>query len=94
MYDKGEPDDYALQLAYAWARWNCRRELTADGTALDVERIEAALTRARQVMTRHQTARSCFSAATKKIEEGAGHVVALVDEVRGALSELWDELSR
>jgi hypothetical protein len=94
VYDKDEPDDYALQLAYAWARWNCRRELTADGTALDVERIEAALARARQALTRHQSARSCFSAATKKIEEGAGHVVSLVDEVRGALAELWDELNK
>jgi hypothetical protein len=93
VYDKDDPNDDALQLAYAWARWICRRELTADGAALDVGRIEAALTRARQALARQQAARSCFTAATKKIGEGAGHVTALVDEVRSALTELWDELN-
>jgi hypothetical protein len=93
VYDKDDPDDNALQLAYAWARWICRRELTADGAALDVGRIEAALTRGRQALARQQAARSCFTAATKKIDEGAGHVTALVDEVRSALTELWDELN-
>jgi hypothetical protein len=92
VYDKDDPDDNALQLAYAWARWICCRELTADGAALDVGRIEAALTRGRQALARQQAARSCFTAATKKIDEGAGHVTALVDEVRSALTELWDEL--
>ncbi|MGH9918528.1 MAG: hypothetical protein ACRD6W_06645, partial [Nitrososphaerales archaeon] len=70
-----------------------RRELTADGAALDVGRIEAALTRARQALTRHQSARSCFSVAAKKIDEGTGHVGVLVEEVRSALSDLWEELS-
>ena len=90
VYDKDDPDDDALQLAYAWARWVCRRELTAEGGSLDVGRIEAALTRARQALQKHQTARSCFTAATKKIEEGSGHVTSMVGEVRAALSELWD----
>ena len=93
-YDKDDPDDNALRLAYAWARWVCRRELTADGAALDVARIEAALMRARQALQRYQAARGCFTAATKKIDEGAGHISVLVDEVRGALSELWEELNR
>jgi hypothetical protein len=93
VYDKDDPDDNALQVAYAWARWICCRELTADGAALDVGRIEAALTRGRQALARQQAARSCFTAATKKIDEGAGHVTALVDEVRSALTELWDELN-
>ena len=93
VYDKDDPDNNALQLAYAWARWICRRELTADGAGLDVGRIEAALTRARQALAKQQAARSCFTAVTKKIDEGAGHVTALVDEVRSALTELWDELN-
>jgi hypothetical protein len=94
VYDKEQPDEDGLHLAYAWARWVCRRELTADGTTLDVGRIEAALTRARQALQRHQAARSCFTAATRKIDEGAGHVTALIEEVRAAISELWDELNR
>jgi hypothetical protein len=94
VYDKQCPDDDALQLAYAWARWVTRRGLATDAAAVDIGRVEAALTKARQALQRHQTARSCFSAARNKIDEGAGHVSALVDDVRAALSELWDELKR
>jgi hypothetical protein len=94
VYDKSQADPEALQLAYAWARWVCRRELSADGAALNVGQIEAALTRARQALQRHQAAKSCFSAATKKIDEGASHVAGLVDEVRSAMTDLWEELNR
>jgi len=94
VYDKDAPDGSALQLAYAWARWTCRRDLTADKTTLDTGRIEAALTRARQALARHQAARSCFTAATKKIDEGVGHVAALTEEVHAALAELADELTK
>lgn len=94
VYDKDDPDDNALQLAYAWARWFSRRDLTTDGSSLDVGRIEAALTRARQALAKQQAARSCFTAATKKIEEGTGHVTALVDEVRAALTDLWDQINQ
>jgi hypothetical protein len=39
-------------------------------------------------------ARSCFSIATKKIDEGAGHMTTLVEEIRAALAELSEELNR
>jgi hypothetical protein len=94
VYDKDEPDDNALKLAYTWARWICRRDLTADTTAIDAGRIEASLTRARQALARQQAARSCFTAATKKINEGASHLSALVDEVHDALAELSEELNK
>jgi hypothetical protein len=58
-----------------------------------VDRIEAALTKARQALQRHQSARACFSAATKKIDEGSAHVGSLVEEVRTAMSELWEGLN-
>jgi hypothetical protein len=93
VYDKEDPEEQALQLAYAWARWMCRRDLTSDANDLDIGRVEAALTKARQALLRHQSARSCFSAATKKIEEGTTHVSSLVEEVREAIAELWDELN-
>jgi hypothetical protein len=92
VYDKDDPDDGALQLAYAWARWICRRDLTGGDKSLDAGRIEAALTCARQALQRQQAARSCFTAAAKKISEGSGHVDNLVDEVRASLAELWDAL--
>ena len=93
VYDKDDPDKLALQLAYAWARWICRRELTTDGAALDTRRIEAALTRASQALGKKQSALSCLTAAKNKIDEGTGHVTALVDEVRSALEELRDALN-
>jgi hypothetical protein len=94
VYDKDDPDDNALKLAYAWARWVCRRDLTADSTAIDVGRVEGCLNRARQALARQQSARSCFTAAAKKINEGAGHLTALVDEVHDALAELSEELNK
>jgi hypothetical protein len=93
VYNKEAPDEDALQLAYAWARWLCRRDLTAQGDSIDVARIEAALLRARQALARQQSARSCFTTATKKIHEGAEHVSALVEDVQAALADLWDELN-
>lgn len=93
VYDKEDPDENALQLAYTWARWVCRRELTADATAVDMGRVEALLKRSRQALARQQAARACFTTAVKKIDEGTGHVTTLVEEVRAALSELWDELN-
>jgi hypothetical protein len=93
VYDKDEPDQNALRLAYTWARWICRRDLTADGTAIDVGRVEAALTRARQALAREQSARRCFSAATKKINEGTDHLTGLIDEVYAALEELSEALN-
>jgi len=93
VYDKEAPDDSALQLAYAWARWVCRRDLTTDGAAIDAVRVEAAFTRARQALARQQSARSCFTSAIKKIDEGASHVADLVDELRVALAQLSEELN-
>jgi hypothetical protein len=94
VYDKDEPDNNALQLAYAWARWVCRRDLTTDGSAIDVGRVEACLTKASQALARQVSARSCFTAATKKIDEGVNHLTALVGEVRDALTELSEELNK
>ena len=93
-YDKDDPDDDALQLVYAWARWVCRRELTADGAALDVGRIEAALMRARQALQKHQAARSCFTAATKKSTKVQATSLLSSRRYWGALSEPWEELNR
>jgi hypothetical protein len=94
VYDKEVPDGNALQLAYAWARWVCRRDLTADGAAIDPGRVEAALTKARQALARQQAARACFTLATRKIEEGASQVADLIDEVRTALAQLAEELNK
>jgi hypothetical protein len=94
VYDKDDPDGNALQLAYAWARWTCRRDLTADQTTLDTRRIEAAFTRARQALAKQQAARSCFTSAIKKINEGEGHMTELVDEVRVALAQLSELLNK
>ncbi len=92
VYDKDDPDDTALQLAYCWARWVTRRELAGRSEAFDAARAEAALQRARKALAKHQAARACFTSATNKISEGCRHVDGLVEEVRAALKELWDQL--
>jgi hypothetical protein len=95
VYDKDNPTPQALHLAYCWARWIARRILSPDGTAaLDVARVEAALTRGRQALARHQTIKSCHSAAGNKITEAGAQVSALVDEINQVIRDVWDELSR
>ena len=92
VYDKDDPDSAALQLAYCWARWVTRRELSGRTEVFDASRAEAALQRARQALAKQQAARACFTMATNKISEGTRHVDGLVEEVRAALTELWDQL--
>ena len=92
VFDKDAPDLNALRLAYAWARWTGRRDLTADKTSIDTGRVEAAFSKARQALAKHQAVRSCHTAARNKIDEAASHVTTLVDEVRAALTELAEVL--
>lgn len=93
VYDKDDPDPRCLQLAYAWARWIARREMIiSDEGELDVAGIEAALSRARQALARHQTIKACHSAAKKRIEEASLHVADVFSGIDDALREVWDLL--
>jgi hypothetical protein len=91
VYDKECPDPRALQLAYEWARWVVRRSLALDVEAsIDVADVEAAITRVRHALDKHQTIKACHSAIRKKAEEAGSHVASLVDEVDRALRDLMD----
>jgi hypothetical protein len=93
IFDRDEPDIRALQLAYQWARWVTRRSLIADtGEPLNITEIEAAIGRALQALTIHQTIKSCLSAIKKKADEAGLHVTSLVNEVDQAISSLKELL--
>jgi hypothetical protein len=93
-YDKEDPDPRVLQLGYAWARWIARRSMAVSTESeLDVGRMEAALTRARQAISRHQTIKSCHSAARKKIDEAGAHVSTVISDVDEAIREVWEILN-
>jgi hypothetical protein len=93
VFDRDEPDLRALQLAYQWARWVTRRSLAAVDDALDVAEVEAAIARARQALTKHQSIKACHSSIRNKADEAGRHVAALVDEVDQAMSTLRDILA-
>lgn len=92
VVDGEDPDSRALHLAYAWARWVARRSVSAEEPGLDLVKVEAAFGVARRALTKHQSIKACHSAAREKIEDGAGHVADLIDEVDRALTDLWDAI--
>lgn len=95
VYDKECPDPRALQLAYEWARWVARRSLSlVDEAVVDVADVEAAISRVRHALDKHQTIKACHSAIRKKAEEAGTHVADLVDEVDRAMRALMDATGR
>ena len=85
VLDKDEPDDRALALACAWARWVLRRSLNAGSDGVDVERIGAAIDDGRRALARVSSVRRAHSAARNKIDEAAGQVEGLVGDLDRAL---------
>jgi hypothetical protein len=94
IFDKDRPDQRALHLAYEWARWIARRSVVPDGeTAIDVAEVEAAITRVRQALAKHQAIKSCHSVIRKKADEAGLHVAGLVDEVDQAMRDLIEAMN-
>jgi hypothetical protein len=93
VLDEDGVDDGALRLAYMWARWMARRELSdAEVDAIDLDRISTLIGQARTALGRVKTIRSCHS----KIVNAAGHagdeLSHLNDDVQSTLSELASAL--
>jgi hypothetical protein len=92
VLDPDAPGTQALELAYMWARWEARKALVADVSALDVARVEAAIGDAHRALARVSTVRRCHTTAKKHIDEAAGEVDALVGDVEAALAAVRLEL--
>ena len=72
--------------------WFTRRSLVAVDDALDVAEVAAAITRARQELTKNRVIRGCHSSIKNKADEARRHVAALVDVVDQAISALREIL--
>lgn len=93
VLDEDGADDGALRLAYMWARWMARRELSdAETDSIDLDRIAALIDQARTALGRVQTIRSCHSKSLKAIEQAGDEVTRLTDDVRVFLGDLASEL--
>ena len=94
VLDPDDEDDSALRLAYMWARWTVRRQLTtadeADG--VDLERVRCRLEDASRALERHATIKRAHTVARKGIDQAAEQVEALVFEAHEAIDELQSEL--
>jgi hypothetical protein len=92
--DKDELDERALRLACMWARWVVRRQLgDADGE-LDLDRVESLVADAKRALARATTVRKAHSSAKRKIDEAAGQVDELVEDVDRALVALCSSIGR
>jgi hypothetical protein len=94
VLDPDDEDDAALRLAYMWARWTVRKQLSTgdDDDAIDVERVRCLLDDASRALERHATIKRAHTAARKGIDMAAEQCESLVVEVRDALDELHGEL--
>ncbi len=92
VLDKNEPDDRALALACAWARWILRRSLNAGAEGVDVERIGAAIDDGRRALARVSSVRRAHSASRNKIDEAAGQVEGLVVDLDRVLETVTLQL--
>lgn len=92
VVDKDDPDRAAVRLAYTWARWMVRRQLTVNDSELNVDRIEGLLDDAKRELTRVSAVRRALSTATKKIGEAGGEVNVMTDNLHGILDALCEEI--
>lgn len=93
VFDPTDGDDSALRLAYMWARWVVRRELTGtDADGLDVERIASLLGDATRGLERVSQIKGFHTKARKNIDQAEQHALALADEVGDALAQIEAEL--
>jgi hypothetical protein len=90
--DDGEGTDAALRLAYIWARWVVRRQLTGvEADDLDAERVSSALDGARRSLERLSNVRRAHTNAVKNIEQAGDQVGLLVDELNEAIEVVRTE---
>jgi hypothetical protein len=90
--DEGEGTDAALRLAYIWARWVVRRQLSdVQADDLDIERVSNALDGARLALERLSTVKRAHTNAVKMIEQAGDQVVMLVDGVNEAIEVVREE---
>jgi hypothetical protein len=92
VFDRSELDHRALRLGCLWARWVVRRQLSSGTAGPDIERMAAAIDRARRALGRAATIRRAHTTATKAIGEARSQVDELIGEVDAALRTLGDEL--
>ena len=85
VLDKDQPDEHALALACAWARWVVRRSLVEESDEVDLDQIGAAVEDGRRALARISNVRRAHSAAKKRIDEASGQVDDLVGDVEAVL---------
>ena len=93
VYDPSEGSDLALRLAFAWARWVVRRQLTADADAVDLDRIGSLIDDARQGLRTQATIDRALTTSANKIGEAKTHLNSLVAEIEAALAGIESEIA-
>jgi hypothetical protein len=88
VYDREELDDRALWLAYWWARWTVRRELSAEHVGFDAERAGLLIEKGAAALAKVMPIKGFLTQATKKIGLADDHLDELVAEVDAVLHEL------
>lgn len=94
VIDKDEFDERALELAYMWARWVVRRQVSAGGTEIDFDRVDECLSTAQLALKRASSIRRAHTSAKKSIDQAGSELNHLEHDVDVALERMREELSR
>lgn len=92
VYEPGT-DGFALRLACCWARWIARRQLSAAGDTVDLDRIGALIEDARQALRAQTTIDRALTTSANKIGEAKKHLGVLVGSVEAALASIETEIA-
>jgi hypothetical protein len=96
VLDPDDEDTSALRLAYMWARWTVRKQLTVanedEGETIDLERVRCLLDDAARAIERQTAIKRFHTQAKKSIDQAAEQVSGMVSEVNDALTALDAEL--
>jgi len=93
VLDKEELDASALRLACLWARWTARREETEDSEAIDPARVQSLIESARLTLKTATAIKGDHTQAKTAIDHATGHLNALVNDLKGTLDQLEEEIA-
>jgi hypothetical protein len=89
LVDKDEPDTYLIQFAYLWSRMNAMKDLAANASSLDMEKLQYLFDQAEVTLKDFRNIKTAHTG----IETSLGDARRWVGNVENALKAQFAEIS-
>jgi hypothetical protein len=93
VLDKETLDACALRLGCLWARWTARREDAEACDTIDAVKVQALIDTARLSLRAATAIKGDHTKARTAIEHASGHLVSLINDLKGTLDQLELEVA-